>query len=79
MWLGQSLQTRAKAVEGGLGRARACGPMVAAWDQAMALDENDPLPPHLLGSFAFHVSALPWAAAVAMRQLATGLRKLTQA
>ena len=51
--------------------------MVASWDTAVELAPDDPLPEHLLGSFAFHVSALPWAAAAAMRQLAAGLRKFS--
>ena len=77
VWFGQALQTKAKAVDGGMGQARVCGQMVLSWDKAVELAPEDPLPYHLLGSFAFHVSALPWAAAVAMRQLAPGLRKFS--
>ena len=77
VWLGQATGTKAKVLDGGYGQARVCGVMVEAWDTAVSLAPDDPLAYHLLGSFAFHVSALPWAAAAAMRQLAPGLRKFS--
>ena len=77
VWYGQALQVKAKVVDGGMGQARVCGQMVQAWDTAVELAPSEPLPYHLLGSFAFHVAALPWAASAAMRQLAPGLRKFT--
>ena len=77
VWYGQALQTRAKVLEGGMGQARVCGQMVLSWDRAVELAPDDPLAYHLLGSFAFHVCALPWVAAASMRQLAPGLRKFT--
>ena len=77
VWFGQAVQTKAKVLDGGMGQARVCGTMVQSWDVAVELAPDDPLAYHLIGSFAFHTSALPWAAAAAMRRLATGLRKLS--
>lgn len=53
--------------------------LVTHWDTAVELSPDDPLPYHLLGSFAFHTSALPWIAAQSMRALAPGLRKFSAA
>jgi len=77
IWFGQAIQTKAKAIEGGLGQARVCAAMVHAWDEAVELAPEQPLPYHLLGSFAFHTSALPWVAAQSMRALSPGLRKFS--
>jgi len=77
VWYGQTIQTKAKVLEGGMGQARVCGQMVASWDAAVELAPDEPMAYHLLGSFAFHVSQLPSFAAAAMRQLASGLRKFT--
>lgn len=77
VWYGQAVGTKAKVLDGGMGQARVCGTMVQSWDKAVELAPHEPLAYHLLGSFAFHVSALPWAASAAMRSLAPGLRKFS--
>ena len=79
VWYGQTIQVRAKILEGGLGQARVCSPMVQSWDLAVELAPHEPLAYHLLGSFGFHTSALPWIAAQSMRSLSPGLRKFSEA
>ena len=54
-----------------------CNVLVQHWDRAVELAPQDPLPYHLLGSFAFHTSALPWATQSIVRTLSPGLRKFT--
>jgi len=77
VWYGQSMQVQAKVLEGGMGQARVCAPMVHSWDAAVELAPQDPLAYHLLGSFAFHTSALPWVATKSMQALSPGLRRFT--
>ncbi len=77
IWFGQALQVRAKVVDGGLGQARVCGQAVQSWEMASELAPSDPLAYHLLGSFAFHITSLPWLAQRTLRALAPGLRKFT--
>ena len=79
VWYGQTIQVRAKILEGGLGQARVCSSMVQSWDRAVELAPTEPHAYHLLGSFGFHTSALPWIAAQSMRSLSPGLRKFSEA
>ena len=77
LWYGQAVGTHAKVFDPGLGQGRVCNVLVQHWDRAVELAPQDPLPYHLLGSFAFHTSALPWATQSIVRALAPGLRKFT--
>ena len=77
IWYGQAVGTHAKVFDPGLGQGRVCNVLVQHWDRAVELAPLDPLPYHLLGSFAFHTSALPWATQSIVRALSPGLRKFT--
>jgi tetratricopeptide (TPR) repeat protein len=77
IWYGQAVGTHAKVFDPGLGQGRVCNVLVQHWDRAVELAPQDPLPYHLLGSFAFHTSALPWATQSIVRALSPGLRKFT--
>ena len=77
IWYGQAVGTHAKVFDPGLGQGRVCNVLVQHWDRAVELAPQDPLPYHLLGSFAFHTSALPWATQSIVRTLSPGLRKFT--
>jgi len=75
VWYGQTIQTKAKAVDGALEQAKVVATSVNSWEHAAALDPTDPLPHHLLGSFIFITCGLNWVAARALRGLSPGLKK----
>lgn len=62
-----------------LAQAAVVATSVRSWETARSLAPGDPLPLHLLGSFAFITSSLPWVSQAALRRLSPGLKKLTAA
>ena len=58
-----------QAADGPIAQGKVVGTSVEAWETAAKLAPSDPLPQHLLGSFAFVTSQLSWVA-----QAKAGLR-----
>jgi len=75
IWMGQAMSIKAKALDGAMGQARVSGDMIRCWEKALEIAPSDPLANHLIGSFGYHVNALPWAAGVTLRKMSSGLKK----
>jgi len=77
VWFGLAVTIKAKAADGTLAQAAVVATSVKSWERAAELAPNDPLPLHLLGSFAFITASLPWVAQSALRRLSPGLQKFS--